>query len=293
MKWEGRRQSENVEDRRAMGGAGTVVAGGGLGMILLLIVLSLLGVDVQQIVQQLPQGGQVGMPGQAPAGPGEFQPSPEEERQAKFVRTILADTEDVFTELFAQAGRRYEIPTLVMFRGRVESRCGMASAAVGPFYCPADRQVYIDLSFYHDLEEKLGAGGEFAQAYVVAHEVGHHVQQLLGLSNQAQAARRSGSEINANRESVRLELNADYLAGVWAHHLQKKHQALNRQDIEDGINAANAIGDDRLQKQGQGYVVPDSFTHGSSEQRIRWFMAGLKSGRLDGGDTFSIDFDQL
>ena len=271
-----------------------MLAGGGMGMIVLLLILSLLGVDVRQLVQQLPQAA----PGAGGAGPAggeqELETTPEEERRVRFVKTVLADTEDVFSDLFSQMGRRYEEPVLVLFRNAVQSRCGLTSAAVGPFYCPADHQVYIDLGFYQDLEKKLGAKGEFAQAYVVAHEVGHHIQNLLGLSERANQARRGGSEQQANRESVRLELNADFLAGVWAHHLQKRTKSLDQQDIVDGITAAKAIGDDRLQEMGQGYVVPEAFTHGSSEQRVRWFSAGLKSGQIeDGLAAFRVDYDSL
>jgi predicted metalloprotease len=211
---------------------------------------------------------------------------------ASFVGVVLADTEDVWNRLFQQQGSQYQEPKLVLFSGQVRSACGFASAASGPFYCPADRNVYIDLVFYKELKQRFGAPGDFAQAYVIAHEVGHHVQNLLGISEKVQAMRGRVSEAQYNQYSVRLELQADYFAGVWAHHAQRMN-ILEQGDLEEAMRAANAIGDDTLQKQAQGHVVPDSFTHGTSEQRMRWFMKGFKSGKLEQGDTFSVDEGDL
>ncbi len=201
--------------------------------------------------------------------------------------TILADTEDVWTDLFQKMGRKYEYPTLVLFSGKVDSACGMASAAVGPFYCPGDRKLYIDLSFYDELKNRFGAPGDFAQAYVIAHEVGHHIQNLLGISDQVNRMRQRLSEKEFNKLSVRMELQADFYAGVWAHHAQRMKNMLDEADIEDGLRAASAIGDDTLQKESQGYVVPDAFTHGTSAQRVRWFKKGWDTGDISQGDTFS------
>jgi predicted metalloprotease len=225
------------------------------------------------------QGGGV-VQQQAPA-----EPSPEEDEQAQFASVILADTEDVWTKLFAEAGQRYVPTPLVLYRGQVRSGCGAASAAAGPFYCPADRKVYLDLSFYEELDRRFGAPGDFARAYVIAHEVGHHVQNLMGVMDRRKEFLRTG--MSENEFSVRLELQADFLAGVWAHHAQIDRQILEPGDIEEGLQAASAIGDDTLQKQAQGYVVEESFTHGSSAQRVRWFKKGLDSGDLNQGDTFS------
>lgn len=202
---------------------------------------------------------------------------------------MLANTEDVWSELFTQMGRTYREPKLVLFRGEVESACGFASSAVGPFYCPADERVYIDLDFYTQLADEYGASGDFAEAYVIAHEIGHHVQKLLGISDRVRAMQARSSKVEANQLSVRLELQADFFAGVWAHHAQKLRHILEPGDIEEGLRAASAIGDDRLQKQSRGYVVPDSFTHGTSEQRVRWFRRGLETGDVARGDTFDTD----
>jgi predicted metalloprotease len=221
---------------------------------------------------------------QGPQGPGVV--DPQDEERAAFVKVVLADTEDVWNKLFQQNGRKYEEPTLVLFRGRVESACGLADAAVGPFYCPADRKVYVDLQFFEELKQKLGAPGDFAQAYVIAHEVGHHVQNLLGTSDWVHEQRERLSKTQYNQLSVRLELQADFYAGVWAHHAQRLQNILETGDIEEAMRAAEAIGDDRLQRQAQGYVVPDSFTHGTSEQRARWFRLGLQTGDMRRGDTF-------
>jgi predicted metalloprotease len=288
MRWRDLRRSENIEDRRGSPISGRTVAmgGGGLGILVLLLVTMFLGGDPSQIVKQLPQGGGVPtqQPGGAPAQPREL--SPAEKEASDFVAAVLGSTEEVWEKLFAQAGRRYEKPNLVLFSGQVESACGFAHAAMGPFYCPEDRKVYIDLAFFEELDRRFGAAGDFAQAYVIAHEVGHHVQTLLGTSQQVHAARQRVSESEYNQLSVRLELQADFYAGVWAHHAQKYRNILEPGDIEEALNAANAIGDDKLQKQAQGYVVPDSFTHGSSEQRVRWFRKGFQTGDVNQGNTF-------
>ena len=277
MRWEGRRESQNIQDRRGtrFGRAGGI----GIGTIVLALVAAYFGVDPSVVLQGVQPSQQQGE--QVP-----YQESPEEAQQRKFVAVVLADTEDAWGALFAQAGRTYEQPELVLFSGAVQSACGFAQAAVGPFYCPGDRMVYIDLSFYHDLQTRFGAPGDFAQAYVVAHEVGHHVQTLLGISERNMAARQRASEAEANALSVRQELQADCFAGIWAHNADRSRQLLEAGDIEEGLNAAAAIGDDRLQKQSQGYVSPESFTHGSSEQRVSWFKRGFEAGTMDACDTF-------
>jgi predicted metalloprotease len=276
MRWEGRRESQNVEDRRGMrfGRAGGI----GLGTIVLALVAAYFGVDPSVVLQ-----------GTQPSQQAEQVPyneSPEEAQLRKFVGVVLAETEDAWGAIFSAAGRTYEQPSLVLFSGAVKSACGFAQAAVGPFYCPGDSQVYIDLSFYKDLQDRFGAPGDFAQAYVIAHEVGHHVQTLLGISERNMAARQRASEAEANALSVRQELQADCFAGIWAHSADRT-QLLEPGDIEEGLNAAAAIGDDRLQKQSQGYVSPESFTHGSSEQRVRWFKRGYEQGKVDACDTFA------
>jgi predicted metalloprotease len=281
MRWRDRRESENVEDRRAVSGP-VVAAGGGIGVVVLAIIVMALGGDPRPLLQQVQQQQQ-----QAPAGGAGGQVDPAQEESRKFVGVILADTEDVWNDLFQKMGKTYEEPKLVLFNGNVQSACGLASRAVGPFYCPGDTNVYLDLSFFDELRSRFRAPGEFAQAYVVAHEVGHHVQNLLGISRKVSAAQRQAGRDEANRLSVRLELQADFLAGVWAHHGEKMKHFLEQGDIETALRAATAIGDDRLQMQAQGYVVPDSFTHGTSEQRLRWFTKGLKTGDIDQGDTFS------
>ena len=278
MRWEGRRESQNVQDRRGMrfGRAGGI----GLGTIVLALVAAYFGVDPSVILQNGQPSGQ-----QAEQVP--YQESAEEAQLRKFVAVVLADTEDAWGAIFTAAGRTYEQPGLVLFSGAVESACGFAQAAVGPFYCPGDRQVYIDLSFYQDLQSRFGAPGDFAQAYVVAHEVGHHVQTLLGISERNMAARQRASEAEANALSVRQELQADCFAGIWAHNADRSRQLLEAGDIEEGLNAAAAIGDDRLQKQSKGYVSPESFTHGSSAQRVSWFKRGFEQGKVDACDTFA------
>lgn len=274
MKWFGRRESGNVEDRRGRGGS--LALGGGLGTLAIIVISLLLGknpmeyIDVSQIAQQQQEA-----------------PSPKQDEQAKFVGVVLADTEDVWNKIFQeQLDRAYEEPHLVLFSGSDQSGCGFASAATGPFYCPADKKVYIDLSFYDELQQRFEAPGDFAMAYVVAHEVGHHVQNLLGISEKVQAQREHLSEAEYNKLSVRLELQADFFAGVWAHHAQKMKNILESGDIEEALNAANAIGDDRLQKSAGQEVVPDAFTHGTSEQRMRWFKKGFDTGDIGEGDTF-------
>ena len=269
MRWEGRRESENVEDRRGMG-APTMV-GGGLLMLLLMIGLMFLGVDPQQAVG-------IGR-GLAPAPRAQPNAKPVNDTGKKFVSTVLAENEDVWSKLFPPSFQgRYVPAKLVMFNGQVQSACGIATAASGPFYCPLDKKVYIDLAFYDELKRRFGAPGEFAQAYVIAHEIGHHIQNQLGISNKVQAMRGRLSDRDYNKLSVRMELQADFLAGVWAHYEARYAGILDEQDILDAVNAAAAIGDDKIQKQAQGYVVPDAFTHGTSQQRQRWFLYGLKTG---------------
>lgn len=278
------RRSGNVEDRRGMHGG--KVAVGGVGGLILVIVIILLGGNPAQLLNPGGGGGPVVM---QPGGGGGAATTPEQEAAAEFVSRVLGDTEDVWTALFRQMGREYTPPTLVLFTNRVESACGSASTAVGPFYCPADQKVYIDLSFFDDLKAKYGAPGDFAQAYVIGHEVAHHVQNLLGSMDQVHAARGRVSESESNDLSVRLELQADFLAGVWAHHANKARNVLEVGDVEEGLRAAAAIGDDRLQRRSQGYVVPDSFTHGTSAQRVKWFKKGLETGDIRAGDTFGVE----
>ena len=278
MLWQGRRESENVEDARGSGGGGRLVMGGGIGTVVLVVLYLLLGGDPQALFNsqqaQLPQSAQVDS--QAPR-----------DEASKFVAVVLADTEDAWKEVFRQMGREYQEPRLVLFTDMIQSGCGFASGATGPFYCPQDRRVYIDLGFFRQLQERLGAGGDFAEAYVIAHEVGHHVQKLLGITDRVDAARRRASEADSNRLSVRLELQADFLAGVWARYADRVKHVVEAGDIEEAIRAANAVGDDRLQARSRGYVVPDSFTHGTSEQRVRWFRRGYETGDLSQGDTFN------
>lgn len=267
---------------------GPVMMGGGLGMLLLIGVMLLLGADPRALLQQVGQMQRQQAPRQAPGAEVD-----QNDEASQFVKTVLADTEDVWTELFRESGKRYQPPVLVLFSGQVQSACGFASAAMGPFYCPGDQKVYLDMQFFDELQQRFRAPGDFAQAYVIAHEIGHHVQNLLGISDQVHAARSRVSKEEYNQLSVRLELQADFLAGVWAHHAHKMRHILEEGDLEEGLRAANAIGDDKIQKQAQGYVVPDSFTHGSSEQRVRWFKRGLQSGDLSQGETFEMPFDEL
>jgi predicted metalloprotease len=293
MRWQLGRRSQNIEDRRDFSptrgfpvprgipmSRGVRRGGlGGIGLIIFVLIALFLGVDPSLLLQtdtvtEVPYT-------EAPA----TQP-PADDQMAQFVATVLGYTEDTWGALFKQMGRDYREPTLVMFSGQVASGCGFAQAAMGPFYCPMDEKVYIDLSFYRELHERFGAPGDFAQAYVIAHEVGHHVQHLLGIAEQVQNLRQQVSETQANELSVMMELQADCLAGIWAHHTERAQPILEQGDIEEGLNAAAAIGDDRLQQEAQGYVVPDAFTHGSSAQRARWFRQGLDSGDLQACDTF-------
>jgi predicted metalloprotease len=269
MRWEGRRQSENVEDRRSTGQQ--VLVGGGLLTLLFMIVMMFLGADPMQMLQMAPEM----MAPQQQGPPGK----PVDDEMGKFIRTVMADNEDVWSALFPKVfGRRFAPPRLVMFTRQVRSGCGIADAGAGPFYCPLDKTVYIDPVFYEELKRRFGAPGDFAQAYVIAHEIGHHVQNQLGISNKVQSMRARLSDRDYNRLSVRMELQADFLAGVWAHHIARYAGILDEEDIREAVNAAQAIGDDRIQKQAQGYVVPEAFTHGTSEQRVRWFLYGLKTG---------------
>lgn len=284
MRWQGRRGSSNVEDRRRSSPA-TIGFGGGILGLILLVAVVLLGGDPRAVLQLLQN---VPPPAAAPAGP-----VADNDPLAQFVSVVLADTEEVWTEVFAQSGERYRVPTLVLYRERVASACGLNSAATGPFYCPGDSKVYLDLSFFEEMKRRFRAPGDFAQAYVVAHEVGHHVQNLLGLSDQVHAAQNRVGKAEGNQLSVRLELQADFLAGVWAHHADEKWRIIEPGDVEEALRAATAIGDDRLQKQAQGYVVPESFTHGTSEQRRRWFLRGLDSGTVADGDTFALPYEDL
>lgn len=294
MQWTRGRRSQNIEDRRGMAGpggfgrsggirVGRAAGGGGIGIIIIALIMLFLGVDPSILLSG--GGGQL-----VPADePGQSRPigSAQEEQLKEFVSVVLADTEDSWTPIFRQLGQQYQEPTLVLFTDQVQSACGFASAATGPFYCPADRKVYLDLGFFDELDRRFGAPGDFAQAYVVAHEVGHHVQNLLGILPQVHQYRQRADEISANRASVMLELQADCFAGVWAHHAHEARQILDEGDVEEGLNAAAQIGDDRMQRRAGGWVSPESFTHGSSEQRVRWFKTGMQTGRLDACDTFN------
>lgn len=277
MRWREGRQSQNIEDRRGLGRGGMAI--GGLGGIVVLIIALLMGADPRQLLEQVPTEGP------APSSSSRST-NPEEEELRQFTSAVLANTEDVWSQTFRQMGTQYREPTLVLFTDQVRSACGVAGTAVGPFYCPGDQKVYLDLSFFRDLQTRFRAPGDFAQAYVIAHEVGHHIQNLLGTMDKVSGAQSRLNEADANRLSVLLELQADFLAGVWAHHAQKQG-ILEPGDVEEALGAASAVGDDRLQRESQGYVVPDSFTHGTSEQRIRWFRKGLETGDIRQDDTFS------
>jgi hypothetical protein len=282
MRWESGRRSENVEDRRGFH-VSRRAAGGGIGTLLLVLVALYFGIDPSVILNQ----SQMPLPGAgAPTQSAPYSASPEEKQLAEFVSVVLADTEDTWQALFRDMGKRYEEPKLVLFSEAVESGCGMASAAVGPFYCPMDRKLYIDLSFYSDLRNRFGAPGDFAQAYVIAHEVGHHVQNLLGIAEKVHSLRSRVDDREANALSVMMELQADCFSGVWAYHADKARHILEKGDVEEALNAASSIGDDRLQRQSRGYVTPDSFTHGSSAQRVRWFKRGLETGNMGQCNTF-------
>jgi predicted metalloprotease len=285
MKWEGNRESDNVEDRRS-GGGFSMPGGRGIGIGTIVIALLggwVLGINPLTILGLLSGGG--GPPAQVQQAPAQRPPA--DDTMARFVSTVLADTEDVWHSVFRQAGGSYQEPRLVLFRGATPTACGTGQAAMGPFYCPADHKVYIDLGFYETLKSRLGAPGDFAQAYVIAHEVGHHVQNLLGISAKVDQMRGRVSQAEYNRLSVRLELQADCFAGVWAHHAQNARQILEQGDVEEAMNAAARIGDDALQHASGGAVVPESFTHGTSAQRQRWFNAGLQQGNLKACDTFA------
>jgi uncharacterized protein len=278
MQWEDREESQNVEDRRGMSPkAGMALGGGG---ILILIIALIFGLDPKQVANVVGNVGGGGGGAQQGQVDNNREFTPEENRQAKFSSVIFNDTEIIWSEIFAKLGKTYKKPKMVLFTGVVQSACGTADSAVGPFYCPGDEKVYIDVAFYVEMEKKLHAGGEFARAYVIAHEVGHHVQNLLGYTARVDDTRRQRNEVESNRASVRLELQADFLAGVWAHYAQKKFNFLEKGDIESAMNAANQIGDDTLQRNATGRVRPDAFTHGTSKQRMKWFIEGLKTGDL-------------
>jgi predicted metalloprotease len=293
MKWEGNRESDNVEDRRdddgGGGGGGGFGFGGrsiGIGTIAIALVASwFLGVNPMTILSVLSGGGGSIAPVQQQQAPAHAPPP--SDTQAKFVSTVLADTEDVWTEQFSAQGAQYVKPRLVLFTGATRTACGTGQSASGPFYCPGDQKVYIDLAFFRLMQQRFQVSGEFAQAYVIAHEVGHHVQHLLGIDEKVAAARQSGNESRANAASVRLELQADCFAGVWGFHANRARQILEQGDVESALAAATAIGDDTLQRQSQGQVVPDSFTHGTSAQRVRWFTRGIETGRVSECDTFA------
>ncbi|TWU03629.1 KPN_02809 family neutral zinc metallopeptidase [Neorhodopirellula pilleata] len=282
MRWRGRRQSENVEDRRTMGRPVAAV-GGGLGVLVIAVIIALLGGNPQQFLQQAQQAQQ-NQPA-AVQGPGGELTAAEQEA-GEFVSTIFADTEDVWTRLFAANELTYQKPVLVLFKDEVDSGCGRASSGTGPFYCPADQKVYLDTAFFGQLARQLNAPGDFAQSYVVAHEVGHHVQKLLGYTDQVDAIRQKVPEVEYNKYSVRLELQADFFAGVMLHHANQMYDFLEPGDVEEALNAAQAIGDDTLQRRSKGYVQPETFNHGTSEQRVRWFSKGFNTGDLTQGDTF-------
>jgi len=279
MQWLGRRESANVDDRRGFSGGGIAAGGSIIGVIIYLLYTFLGGSNVDP--SQIPQ---INLPSSQTALTAEQQKADDE--RASFIKVVLADTEDVWTEIFKQNGQQYTDPTLVLFRDGIASACGNASSSSGPFYCPNDSKLYIDLSFFEEMQDKLKAPGDFAMAYVVAHEVGHHIQKLNGTAQKIERLRSQASEKDANRYSVMLELQADFLAGVWAHYEQKKNNILDKGDIDEALNAANAIGDDRLQKKTAGVVVPDAFTHGSSQQRVYWFRKGFETGDPKQGNTF-------
>jgi predicted metalloprotease len=297
MLWRGGRRSSNIEDRRGgggfsgglgggFGGGGRIGGGGvkvgGLGIVVILLVGYFFGVDPSALLSQIEGGGMGGVGYEQPAG---SQPIPEDDEAAQFVSVVLADTEDTWSEIFKAAGETYQAPRLVLFRGRTSTACGTGAAAMGPFYCPGDSKVYIDLSFYDELKQRFQAPGDFAQAYVIAHEVGHHIQHLIGSTEEIGRAF-GGNETGADSASVRIELQADCFAGVWAYHANQR-KIVEPGDVDEALNAASAIGDDKLQEEGQGYVVPDSFTHGTSAQRVRWFKRGMENGDVNACDTLN------
>ncbi|MDR1718276.1 MAG: zinc metallopeptidase [Prevotella sp.] len=284
MKLDGRRRSENVDDRRGKGSSGKISLGIGGTIVVALIVWLLGGNPMNFVSQQAVESMSTGR---------NYTPTAEEEQAAAFAETILAGTEDVWTKIFNQNGMKYVPPKMVLFSGATDSGCGNASSSTGPFYCPADQTVYIDLSFFNEMQNQLNAGGDFAYAYVIAHEVGHHVQYLLGTLDKVHQQQQRMSQKESNQLNVRLELQADFYAGVWAYHDNKNFNSIEDGDIEEGLNAASQIGDDRLQMQSQGYTVPDAFNHGTSAQRSRWLKKGLQRGNISDGDTFSIPYSQL
>ncbi|HTL09566.1 MAG TPA: neutral zinc metallopeptidase [Chitinophagaceae bacterium] len=280
MQWLGRRESSNVDDRRGISGGGLATGGGIIGVIIYLVYSFLSGNDIDP--SQIPSVSSNG-----PATTMSPEDKAADDKRASFVKVVLADTEDIWSELFKKKGKQYTDPTLVLFRDQVNSACGGASAASGPFYCPGDSKLYVDLSFYQDMQTKLNAPGDFAMAYVIAHEVGHHIQNLDGTAEKIGQLRQQSSEVEANKYSVMMELQADFYAGVWAHYEQQKNNIIEEGDIAEALNAANAIGDDRLQKQASGRVVPDAFTHGTSQQRMYWFKKGYDTGDMSQGNTFA------
>lgn len=281
MRWKGGRRSSNIEDRRGKGG-GPKLLGGSIGTIAIVLVAMYFGVDPAPLLDAVQSGGQVSSSGSQPTAE-----DLENDPLADMVTVVVGYTEDVWTEIFAEQGQRYEAPTLVMFTGSTSSACGLGQAAMGPFYCPADKKAYIDLSFYNTMRTRFSAPGDFAQAYVISHEIGHHVQNLLGISGKVHSMKRQVSKTEGNALSVRLELQADCLAGVWANRADRARSILESGDVEEALNAASAIGDDTLQRQSRGKVVPESFTHGTAAQRQRWFRTGLQTGDIDRCDTFS------
>ena len=287
MRLDGRRESTNVDDRRRSGGGKKAGIGIG-GLVIAALITWMLGGNPLSVLTQADLGSML-----TEQSGGSYEPTAEEEALAKFSKQILAGTEDVWTQEFKKMGRTYRAPRLVLFHGSVQSGCGGASSQMGPFYCSADESVYIDLSFFSEMKQQLGADGDFAYAYVIAHEVGHHVQHLLGILDNAHQQMSRMSEKESNRMSVRLELQADFLAGIWAYHDNRMYNSLENGDIEEGLNVASKIGDDYLQKQAQGYTVPDAFNHGTSAQRVRWLKKGIKSGDVNDGDTFSQSYNEL
>ena len=287
MRLDGRRESTNVDDRRRSGGGKKAGIGIG-GLVIAALITWMLGGNPLSVLTQADLGSML-----TEQSGGSYEPTAEEEALAKFSKQILAGTEDVWTQEFKKMGRTYRAPRLVLFHRSVQSGCGGASSQMGPFYCSADESVYIDLSFFSEMKQQLGADGDFAYAYVIAHEVGHHVQHLLGILDNAHQQMSRMSEKESNRMSVRLELQADFLAGIWAYHDNRMFNSLENGDIEEGLNVASKIGDDYLQKQAQGYTVPDAFNHGTSAQRVRWLKKGIKSGNVNDGDTFSQSYNEL
>ncbi|MEN8154633.1 MAG: neutral zinc metallopeptidase [Acidobacteriota bacterium] len=281
MRWRGRERSDNVEDRRLSVGK-KMSLGGGIGGIIIAIIFIILGGNPKQVLQLLDPGNETV---QTRTG----QNASQDDDLTKFISVVLKDTEDVWNKIFTQSGRKYREPKLVLFRQSVRSACGFSSAATGPFYCPADEKVYIDLDFLEEMLRRFRSSGDFAMAYILAHEVGHHVQKLLGIMDKVDSQRGRVSQARLNELTVRLELQADFLAGIWVHHAQKMKNILEEGDVEEALRAVNAVGDDRIQMQQQGYVVPDSFTHGTSAQRLKWFRKGMKTGDPNQGDTFNTD----